>query len=113
MRRPKRPASDPDTRTVPEINVDEGRIKPIDSRLRPDDPSSIFDSINDPVVFRRPGDTLPTEDDAAVEFSDHPDDKNKESSSSSSAVRSHQAAGPQALYAAAIRSRFPASGGTG
>ena len=84
LRRPKRPASDPDTRTVPEINVDEGRVRPIDARLRPDDPSSIFDSINDPVVFRRPGDTQPTEDDAAVEFSDHPDDKNKESSSSSS-----------------------------
>ena len=30
LRRPKRPASDPDTRTVPEINVDEGRVKPID-----------------------------------------------------------------------------------
>jgi hypothetical protein len=83
--RPKRPASDPDTRTVPEINVDEGRVKPIDTRLRPDDPSSIFDSINDPVVFRRPGDTQRTsDDDIAVEFSDHPDEKNKESSSSSS-----------------------------
>lgn len=83
--RPKRPASDPDTRTVPEINVEEGRVKPIDARLRPDDPSSIFDSINDPVVFRRPGDTQRNMDeDAAVEFSDHPDDRNKESSSSSS-----------------------------
>jgi len=83
--RPKRPASDPDTRTVPEIHVDEGRVKPIDSRLRPDDPSSIFDSINDPVVFRRPGDTQRTsDDDVAVEFSDHPDAQNKESGSSSS-----------------------------
>lgn len=92
--RPKRPQSDPDTRTVPEINVDEGRVKPIDSRLRPDDPSSIFDSINDPVVFRRPGDTQrTTDDDAAVEFSDHPDDKNKESSSSSSLFGSTKAPG--------------------
>ena len=54
---PRRPPSDPDQRTIPELDLDSGRVKPVDPRLRPDDPSSIFDSINDPVVFRRPGET--------------------------------------------------------
>ena len=55
-RRHKR-VSDPDLHTIPEMNIEDERVKPVDSRLRPDDPSSIFDSINDPVVFRRPGET--------------------------------------------------------
>jgi hypothetical protein len=81
----KRPPSDPDTRTMPEINLDDaGRVRPIDPKLRPDDPSSIFDSINDPVVFRRPGESGRIIDDAAVEFSDHPDAETEKSESGSS-----------------------------
>jgi len=83
----RRTPSDPDTRTVPEINLDAGQVQPIDTRLRPDDPSSIFDSINDPVVFRRPGDTVRSDDeDAAVDFSAHPGSDAGDSSSSSSSL---------------------------
>ena len=79
---PRKNPSDPDRRTTPEIDIDSERVQPVDPRLRPDDPSSIFDSINDPVVFRRPGETERTDDeDAAVEFSDHPDANTGSSSS--------------------------------
>src|SRR5262249_46217307 len=68
-----RKKSDPEERTTPELNVDEGRVEPVDIRLRSNDPSSIFDSINDPVIFKKP-DTVSTPDDEdSVEFSDNPD----------------------------------------
>jgi hypothetical protein len=70
----KRRRSDPAEQTEHELDMDEGRVVPVDPGLAPADPSSIFDSINDPVVFKKT-DTLREADDeqSAVEFSDHPD----------------------------------------
>lgn len=66
-----------------DMDVDSGRVQPVDLRLRPDDPSSIFDSINDPVVFRKPGQTTPSAEDeaAAIEFTEEADEESGSDSS--------------------------------